>query len=136
MTSHELFIDMFRIPIRRFTSFHKTVPWNIFLPMCSLLRIANRLTCFLINEACFHLFIIVRGHHTINFGFHKTIIWEVTFWMRAFFGLGQFFQGIFVKITRCLLAIQMTTVTIRIHTCFYIDIIRNLTFFRQAFFHR
>ena len=136
MTSHELFIDMFRIPIRRFTSFHKTVPWNIFLPMCSLLRIANRLTCFLINEACFHLFIIVRGHHTINFGFHKTIIWEVTFWMRAFFGLGQFFQGIFIKITRCLLAIQMTTVTIRIHTCFHINIIRNLTFFRQTFFHR
>ena len=136
MTGHELFIDMFGIPIRRLTGFYITVTRNIFLPMSTLLRIANRLTCFLINEACFHLFIIVRGYHTIDFCFHKTVIWEVTFWMRAFFGLRQLFQGIFFKITSCLLAIQMTTVTIRIHTCFHIDIIRNLTFFRQAFFHR
>ena len=136
MTGHELSIDMFCIPIRRLTCFYITVTRNIFLPMCSLLRIANRLTCFLINETCFHLFIIVRGHHTINFGFYKTIIWEIAFWMRPFFRLSQFFQGIFVKITRCLLTIQMTTVTIRVCTCFHINIIRNLTFFRQAFFHR
>ena len=136
VTGHKLFIDMFCIPIRRFTGFHKTITWDIFLTMRSLLRIANRLTCFLINETGFHLFIIVRRHHTIDFGFHKTIIWEVTFWMRAFFSLRQLFQGIFVKITCRLLAIQMTTVTIRVHTCFHINIIRNLTFFRQTFFHR
>ena len=136
MTSHQLFIDMFCIPIRCFTGFYITVTRNIFLPMCSLLRITNRFTRFLINKACFHLFIIVRRHHTINLGFHKAIIWKITFWMGPFFRLRQFFQGIFVKITGCLLAIQMTTVTIRIHACFHIDIIRNLTFFGQAFFHR
>ena len=136
MTGHQLFIDMFRIPIRCFTGFHKTIPWDIFLAMRTLLRIANRFTSFLINKACFHLFIIVRGHHTINLGFHKAIVWEITFWMCTFFRLSQLFQGIFVKITRCLLAIQMTTVTIRVHTCFHINIIRNMTFFRQAFFHR
>ena len=136
MTGHQLFINMFRIAIRCFTSFYKTIAWNVFFTMSTLLRIANRFTRFLINEACFHLFIIVRGHHTINLRFHKAIIWEVTFWMCPFFGLRQFFQGIFVKITRRLLAIQMTTVTIRICTCFHINIIRNLTFFRQAFFHR
>ena len=136
MTGHQLLIDMFCIPIRRLTCFYITVTRNIFLPMSTLLRIANRLTCFLINEACFHLFIIVRGYHTINLSFHKTIIWEVTFWMRAFFCLRQLFQGIFIKITCRLLAIQMTTVTIRIHACFHIYIIRNLTFFGQAFFHR
>ena len=136
MTGHQLFIDMFCIPIRRLTRFYKTINWDIFLPVCPLLRITNRLTSFLINETCFHLFIIVRGYHTINFGFYKTIIWEVTFWMRAFFRLRQLFQGIFVKITRCLLTIQMTTVTIGVCTCFHINIIRNLTFFRQTFFHR
>ena len=136
MTGHQLFIDMFRISIRRFTSFHKTITWNIFLPMCSLLRVANRFTRLLINETCFHLFIIMSRYHTINLGFHKAIIWEITFWMRPFFRLSQFFQGIFVKITRCLLTIQMTTVTIRVHTCFHINIIRDLTFFSQAFFHR
>ena len=136
MTGHQLLINMFCIPIRRFTGFYKTVTWNIFLAMCSFFRVTNILTRFLINEACFHLFIIMRGHYTIHFGFHKTIIWEVTFWMRAFFRLRQLFQGIFVKITGCLLAIQMTTVTIRVHTCFHINIIRNLTFFGQTFFHR
>ena len=136
MTRHQLLIDMFGIPIRRLTRFYETVTRNVFLTMCSLLRIANRLTCFLINETCFYLFIIVRRYHTINLGFHKAIIWEITFWMRAFFCLRQLFQGIFVKITCRLLTIQVTTVTIRIYTCFYIDIIRNLTFFRQAFFHR
>ena len=127
---------MFGIPIRCLTRFYETVTRNIFLPMRSFFRITNRFTRFLINESCFHLFIIMGRYHTINFGFYKTIIWEVTFWMRAFFRLRQLFQSIFVKITRCLLAIQMTTVTIRIHACFHINIIRNLTFFRQAFFHR
>ena len=136
MTGHELFIDMFCIPIRRLTGFYKTITWDIFLTMRSLLRVTDRFTRFLINETCFHLFIIMGRYHTINLGFHKTIIWEVTFWMCPFFCLSQFFQGIFIKITRRLLTIQMTTVTIRIHTCFHIDIIRNLTFFRQAFFHR
>ena len=136
MTGHQLFIDMFGISIRCFTGFYKTITWNIFLTMCSFFRITNRFTCFLINKTRFHLFIIVRRHHTIDFSFHKTIIWEITFWMRTFFGLSQLFQGIFVKITGCLLAIKMTTVTIRVHTCFHIDIIRNLTFFCQAFFHR
>ena len=136
MTRHQLLINMFGIPIRRFTRFHKTIAWNIFLTMSTLLRITNIFTRFLINETCFHLFIIMRCHYTVDFCLYKTIILEVTFRMRPFFGLSQLFQGIFVKITRCLLAIQMTTVTIRVHTCFHIDIIRNLTFFGQAFFHR
>ena len=136
MTGHELLIDMFRIPIRRFTGFYKTITWNIFLTMRSLLRITNRFTRFLINETCFHLFIIVCRHHTIHFSFHKAIIWEIAFWMRPFFRFRQLFQSIFVKITGRLLTIEMTAVTIRVHTCFHIDIIRNLTFFCQTFFHR
>ena len=41
MTGHQLLINVFGIPIRRLTGFYKTITRNIFLPMCSLLRITN-----------------------------------------------------------------------------------------------
>ena len=138
MTSIHFFINMLRIAIRCLTCFHKTIAWNIFLALSSLIRWCQIFTCLLINIMGFNHFINVTGIPIrVFFGFNKAIIRNIILLTsRSFFHRSDFMTIFFSHMTRHHLFVVMLSITILIFLGFHKTIIRNIFLRLGSFFTR
>ena len=123
-----MLINMFRVSIRRLTCFHKTIAWNIFFTLRSLIRWCKIFTRLLINVMGFYHFIDMTSI-TIRVipRFHITVIRNIILLScRSFFHWSNFMAIFFSHMTGHYLFIIMFGIPILIFLSFHKTVFRNI----------